>query len=152
MKKLEFIVWLVAAGLLGCDRDHHHDHSGHAGHTHAAPNGGTLVVLGDEACHLELVHDAASGQLTLYAHQFHPQRAYMKIPMAQIEVNATVTSESQVLVLKAVANETLGNSATNSSEFATATPWLKGRKGFAGTIARVEIGGQAFTNKTFTLP
>ena len=33
---------------------------------HKAPHGGLLLETGDEAAHLELVHDAAAGKVTVY--------------------------------------------------------------------------------------
>jgi hypothetical protein len=39
-----------------------------AAHEHpAAPHGGEIVELGDEVAHLEIVHDATAGSLTIYA-------------------------------------------------------------------------------------
>src|SRR5262245_66348008 len=33
---------------------------------HKAPHGGEILELGEEAAHLELLHDAAAGKLTVY--------------------------------------------------------------------------------------
>jgi hypothetical protein len=44
---------------------HAHDHSAHQ-HEHKAPHGGTPVVLGNEAYHLEFVLDPATGKLSAY--------------------------------------------------------------------------------------
>lgn len=53
-----------AAVDLGHDQGHDHEH----GHSHAelGPNGGHLLVLGDEQFHAEWVHDDDSGKLTIY--------------------------------------------------------------------------------------
>ncbi len=149
--KLQTLLGIAAMGwILGCDGEdshHHHEHD----HGHEAPNGGTLVVLGEEACHLELLHDAREGRLTLYAHQFHPQHVYVKLAMGQIEVNASAGGPWAMLSLKPVVNEVLGNTEGRSSEFAAGAPWLKGASNLSGTLLRVEVGGQSFTNKAFTL-
>jgi len=45
-----------------------HEHGGSEGHDHAAagPHGGTLIELGAEEYHAELVHDDAAGTIVVY--------------------------------------------------------------------------------------
>jgi len=44
-------------------------------HDHKAPHGGTLLETGDEAAHLEIVHDPKAGKLTIYVLDSDPQKA-----------------------------------------------------------------------------
>jgi hypothetical protein len=44
-------------------------------HDHKAPHGGVLLETGDEAAHLEIVHDAKAGKLTIYVLDSDPEKA-----------------------------------------------------------------------------
>ena len=60
--KLILLTLLITLSL-GCQKEHAHDHDhdhdhGHGhGHTHDAPNGGVLVDVENEFCHLEFLVD-----------------------------------------------------------------------------------------------
>ena len=119
------ITVLVTGLALGCGSHHDHDHNGHPhdhdddGHAHEAPNGGVLVELGKDACYLEFLLDESNAtRMTLLAYEFHPQEAYVKLPMSQIEVMARVGDEEEKLMFKPVVSATLGNNATHSAEHA----------------------------------
>ena len=76
MNRLPRILLLTLIPLLpgcGSDKDEHagHDHGPAHKHEHRAPHGGTAVVLGNEAFHLEFVRDAATGTLTCYVLDAH---------------------------------------------------------------------------------
>ncbi len=58
---LIFVTAMAAVASAHGDADTDAHQSGH-GHEHAAPHGGTLIVLGDEFAHLELVLDPGTGE------------------------------------------------------------------------------------------
>lgn len=54
---------VLALGLLARADDHDHDHD----HDHEKPpHGGYLIEVGDHVAHIEVVHDAKAGKVTLY--------------------------------------------------------------------------------------
>jgi hypothetical protein len=115
--------WLIVALALGvgCGDGAHsarnpaapaaHDH-GH-GHSHVAPHGGTVVVLGDEAYHLELVHDHAAGRLTLYVLDGHMEH-FIRLPVPSLQVTCTLDGNERPLTLAAVAQAATGESVGNT--------------------------------------
>lgn len=153
MKPIAITV-LVAGLALGCGKHHDHDHNGHhhhkeEGHSHEAPNGGVLVELSHDSCHLEFLLDESNAtRMTILAHEFHPI-TYVKLPMAQIEVVAQVDDEEKKLLFKPVLNSTLGNNATHSSEYEAAADWLKDTSAFKGRIVHLDFPGGETHNKTF---
>lgn len=50
------------------EHDEHGEHDEHAGHDHAemGPHGGSLIELGDEEYHAELLHDEKNHAVTIY--------------------------------------------------------------------------------------
>ena len=80
--KLILLTLLITLSL-GCQKEHAHDHDhdhdhdhGHGhGHTHDAPNGGVLVDVENEFCHLEFLVDPLNGRLQMHAMRFHPVKS-----------------------------------------------------------------------------
>ena len=152
------ITVLVTGLALGCGNHHDHDHNGHShghdhdddGHAHEAPNGGKMVELGEDACYLEFLMDESNAtRMTLLAHEFHPQEAYVKLPMAQIEVVAKVGDKERKLMFKPVVDALLGNNATHSSEYEATADWLKDTTTFKGRIVHLDFPGGVTHNKPF---
>ncbi|EIQ01848.1 hypothetical protein OpiT1DRAFT_00423 [Opitutaceae bacterium TAV1] len=152
---------LAAAGVLafaaGC-----HRHDDHAGHNHAAesgghhhehkpPHGGTPVVLGDEAFHLELVRDAEAGRLQLYVMDGELEN-FIRIPAASINLTATVNGEPQTLVLRPVANEATGETVGDTSLFEAEADWIKTTADFDATLETITVKGAAFNDVKFNFP
>jgi len=63
VRTLAFALFIGAA-LLSYDIAAKEDEHKHA--EHKAPHGGTLLEVGDDAAHVELVHDEKAGKITLY--------------------------------------------------------------------------------------
>ncbi len=165
---------LVLSVLLayGCDR-HGHDHgagsgsgaagSGSAGsgsgvgsaateHHHAAPHGGTLVVLGHEAAHLELMLDAKAGELVVYVLDAHAEGA-VPIAAASIELSITRDGKQATVALAAapsplVAEEKVGN----CSAFKGRHELLVGATAFDARIASIEVKGTVHKDVAFPFP
>ena len=66
--------------------------AGHAGHSHGAhvhgPRGGEVLEVGDHVLHLEVLHDAAAGKLTVYVLDaaLKAEAELAEAPVAQIRV------------------------------------------------------------------
>jgi hypothetical protein len=126
-----------------------HGHS-HA-HTHTPPHGGTAVVLGDEAYHVEFVRDPASGSLAAYLLDAHMEN-FIRTDVPVFEVTATVDGESRSLVFRAVANAATGETIGDTSQFEAQADWLKTKGSFEATLKSLPIRGQAFDNVAFHFP
>jgi len=125
------------------------DH-GH-GHSHVAPHGGAVVVLGDEAYHLELVHDRAAGRLTLYVLDGHMEN-FIRLPVPSLELTCTIDGDERPLPLAAVAQAATGESVGNTSQFAGEAEWLKTTDRFTGVLEALEIQGTVFAGQAFSIP
>lgn len=122
-----------------------------AKHEHKAPHGGTPVVLGDEAYHLELVRDAATGKLTAYVLDGELEE-FIRVKAASLEILATVGGTKQALTLRAIANTATGETVGNSSQFEVQADWLKTTASFDATLTTIEIKGTTFSAVAFNFP
>ncbi len=120
-----------------------------AEHEHAAPHGGTLVELGEEFAHLEIVLDAATGRLTAYALDGEAEKA-VRVKTSGIEIG--IRDPALTLKLEGVANSLTGETAGDTSEFTAQNDKLKGATRFEGTVRSLAIKGKQFTNVAFRFP
>ena len=154
------VTLLLLAGLSACSKtgpkstaaDPHagHDHAAHK-HEHTPPHGGTAVVLGDEAYHLELVRDAATGKLSLYVLDGHLEN-FVRIAAPSIEIFATIAGKPTPLVLLPVANAATGEKLGDTSLFETTADWLKTTADFDANVTKIEIRGAGFNAVAFNFP
>lgn len=128
--------------------------SAHAGHEHKAPHAGTLVVLGEEFAHLELVLDADSGKLTGYALDGEAENPVrLKQPTIRIRIDRIDNKATSATVeLTAVANPLTGESVGDTSEFSGSSPALKNAKAFDGVIQDLTARATNFRNVEFRFP
>jgi len=149
----------VATLLAGCGgKDDHagHDHAGHDHghghkHEHRPPHGGTAVVLGREAFHVELVRTAETGLLTCYVLDGHME-SFIRIPAPSLALETTVSNRTSTLTLLPVANAATGEKAGDTSQFEAKADWLKTTPNFTGRIPTITVRGATFTNVTFRFP
>lgn len=125
------------------------NHHGH-GHRHDAPHGGKVIVLGEEAFHLELVHDPASGRLTLYVPDGHMEN-FGRLNAPTIPISLTVAGAQHPLELAAVAQPATGETVGDTSRFSTQADWLRSAGNLGGRIAAIELRGQTVTGIAFEL-
>lgn len=152
-----WIAGLLVACLAGCGSGHD-DHAGHdhgpgehgsegeAGHAHSAPNGGLLVVLGEEAAHLELLHDAETGELRANVLGAHAEN-YIRVVQATIDLQ--LDGVEGPVSLAAVASDLSGETVGDTSVFALTDPRLKGIELGGGTVVRVEMLGTVYEQIAF---
>ena len=122
-----------------------------AKHEHKAPHGGTAVVLGHEAYHLELVRDAASGTLTAYVLDGEMEN-FIRVKTPSFEVVATVGGEKRPLTFKATANTATGETIGDTAQFEAQADWLKSTGTFDATLTALEIRGTTFATVAFNFP
>jgi hypothetical protein len=122
-----------------------------AKHEHKAPHGGTAVVLGNEAYHVELVRDADAGKLTAYVLDGEMEN-FIRVKAASFEVVASGGAEKRVLTFRAIANSATGETVGDTSQFEAQADWLKTEKTFDATLTALEIKGTSFTAVAFNFP
>jgi hypothetical protein len=146
---------LACAAVLfsGCAKSDPRAGADHAApkHEHKAPHDGTPVVLGNEAYHLELVRDAATGKLTAYVLDGEMEN-FIRVKSAAFEITATIGGTPRLLALRAVANPATGETVGDSSCFETQADWLKTTPAFDAVLTALEIRGTPFAAVAFNFP
>jgi hypothetical protein len=120
-------------------------------HEHKAPHGGTPVVLGKEAYHLELVRDAVSGTLSAYVLDGEMEK-FIRVPALLFEIVANVRGEKRPLQFKAVASSVTGETVGDTAQFDAQADWLKTTSSFDAVLTSLEIRGSRFENVAFNFP
>jgi hypothetical protein len=120
-------------------------------HVHHPMHGGTPVVLGDEAYHIELVRDASAGTLQAYVFDGELEN-FIRSAVPSIEIVASVGGEQRTLVLAAVANPATGETVGDTSMFEAQADWLKTTPDFDGILKSVTIRGTTFAGVKFNFP
>lgn len=141
--------------------DHGHNHANHSQaqsdhghhHHHTAPHGGTMVALGDEAAHLELALNPATGHLTGYVLDGEGEKSIrIKQPTITLQAYAGDLKSTPTIELKAVANPLTGEKTGNTSQFEATSPALKSAKRFYVHLKAITIKGVEFKNVTSAFP
>ena len=136
--------------LAGCAKEH--DHGGHDhGHAHAAPHGGSLVMLGSHAAQVEIVVDAEQKRLVMYVLDGHAEH-FLRVSQVSVEMEVSYKGAKETLVLKAVANAATGEKVGDTSQFEAALPWAFEGVKFEAAIKRIEIRGTKYSNEVFSFP
>lgn len=124
-------------------------HQGH--HHHTPPHGGTAVMLGNEAYHLEFVLDATTGTLTAYVLDAHMEN-FIRSAIPSFEVIARVAGESRSLTFLPTANSATGETVGDTSQFTAQAEWLKSTATFDSQLTALTIRGTAFSAVSFKFP
>jgi hypothetical protein len=121
-----------------------------ATHQHTAPHGGTLVELGGEFAHVELVLDPDAGSLTAYVLDGEAEESVrLKQPSLTLALDAQGSGPAQVVELPAQADILTGETVGDSSEFAATSPAFRGIRAIKGRIADITVKGQQFRDVQF---
>lgn len=120
-------------------------------HEHIAPHGGTAVVLGNEAYHVELVREESSGRLQAYLLDGEMEK-FIRASMASFEIVATVKGAPETLVFKPIANTATGETVGDTALFEAQAEWLKSTREFEGVIKSLTLRGRTFTDVKFNFP
>ena len=128
--------------------------AGEHAHEHKPPHGGTLIVLGEEFAHLELLLDAETGKLTAYVLGGEPT-AFVRIRQKGISLQIgpdDASGSQKTVTLKAVANLLTGEEEGNTSQFEAVAAELKGLKQFKGCVRLITVKGTDFRDVAFAFP
>lgn len=120
-------------------------------HEHVAPHGGTPVVLGDEACHLELVVDAATGVMQAYVLDGEMEN-FVRIKEPAIMVEAMIGGSAKMLELHAVANLATGETVGDTALFEGRADWLKTAEVFDAILRSITVHSTTFHDVKFNFP
>lgn len=151
MKSVLCAACLLALVLLsGCRESKHGSHSGH-GHQHTPPHGGTAVVLGDEAYHLEFVLDPEAGKLRVYVLDGHMDK-FIRLTNESFAVSAKAGDKPEALVFRAVANTATGEKVGDTAQFEAQAGWLKTTKSFDAVLDELTVRGNKFEQVSFSFP
>ncbi len=135
-------------GCTGGDDRIEGDPAEHA-HTHRAPHGGTLVVLGEEFAHLELVFDPRTGTVEAY---ILDGAAESGVAIADRELRFTVEGIATPMVLEARSSALTGESPGSSSRFGGHWTDLIEDEQFRATLALITVRGIEFREIVFGFP
>ncbi len=125
-----------------------------AAHEHKPPHHGTLVRLGDEFAHLELVLEPAYGRLTAYALDGEAEKP-VRLKARSLAIFVTPrqpAGQPFTLTLKAVADPLSGETVGDTSEFDVSVSRLQGLSDFDGKLVDLRIRGRRFRNVSFNYP
>jgi hypothetical protein len=144
---------VLALLTLGCGQAPMPSASAPKEHEHHAPHGGTLVELGEEFAHLELVFDASEGRLTGYVLDGEAEQ-FLRIPQNEIVLRVSVggNTPEETVTLAAVASPLTGETVGDTSEFVGTSAALRGASRFKGKVTILEVLGTRFSDVPFEFP
>ncbi len=114
-----------------------------AAHPEAGPHGGSLIELGKEEFHAELVHDEKAGEVTFY---ILDGAAKIAVPIDATEVLVNLKHDGKGEQFKVAAKPTASDPAGKSSCFFSADKELAGDLDHAGADPQlvITINGKQF--------
>jgi len=142
---------VLAAALIlsACDSKQEEKKSGK--HEHRAPHGGTLVCLGGEFAHLELVLDAASGQLTGYVLDGEAEKS-VRLEQKEFSLSVKRNTGDVSVVLQAVGSPLTGEKPGDTSQFEGQADALRGLEEFDASVVKITVRGREFSSVPFNFP
>lgn len=151
-RSLLYTVCMLLAGFLSsCERPPAPAEHDAPAHHHTAPHGGLLVEVGSHQYNIELLHDAATGTLTLYTLDAHAEN-FVRTAMKAIDVTLHAGGQIRSLTLKPVANPATGETIGATSQYEAQAEWLKITGEISGIITDVDLNGVKFGAMAFSLP
>tara|TARA_Y100000588_G_scaffold320108_1_gene350526 strand:+ start:1967 stop:2494 length:528 start_codon:yes stop_codon:yes gene_type:complete len=112
--------------------------------------GGQLIPLGEGEYHLELLHDAASGDLEIYIMDETAEKA-VRIKQANIDLVINVNESLKKIRLEAIADPVIGSTVGDTENF-IARGSLQGVRKFSGKVIELRIKGNSYKDIQLTYP
>lgn len=109
------------------------------------------MVLGDEAFHLEFVHDPAEGVMDAFVLDGHMEE-FVRINAEEFTVSVSEGDAKQELKFAAKASEATGEKIGDTSQFSASADWLKTATNFDAVIPSFAVRSVTFTNVAFKFP
>ena len=120
-------------------------------HEHHPPHHGTLVVLGEEFSHVELLLDPATGQLDAFILDGEAENP-VRISQSSLQIRIKGKAKDWVLKLKPISNSLTGETRGDTSQYQAVSSRLKGATKFQGEIIYIKAKGTDFKNVWFLYP
>ena len=122
-----------------------HDHAAHS-HPIEGPHHGSLIELGNEEYHAELVHNEANGEVAIYLLDGHVEEA-VAIKSSELKVNVSHTDGAQQFALRAIPAD--GDPTGKSSRFTSTDVKLAAMLDDHQAISQlvVTIGGKQYRGR-----
>jgi len=136
-------VWVVSLFLLPANQV--------IAHEHHPPHHGTLVVLGEEFSHVELLVDPSTGELDAFVLDGEAENP-VRISQAFLQIKVKNKAKDWILKLRPVANSLTGETKGDTSEFRVVSSKLKGASKFQGEIIYIKARGTEFKKVWFLYP
>lgn len=121
------------------------------GHHHEPPHGGTVVVLGNEEYHLELVHHADEGRLQVFILDGHMDN-FVRLKIPSFDLVVREGGNQRNLTLEAVTIKATGEKVGDTALFEARADWLKGLTHFEAELPQLSIRGREYRAVTFPFP
>ena len=140
---------LLSAGLLfwtGCAgpiAPEPHMHGASIAHTHVGPNGGRLIVLGDEDYHAELLIDHSAGNATVF---ILDRTGRNPVPVDQNEITLNVRRDGQPHQIRLAAAGSASAGPDSPARFTGASDVLRNDCQLSGRLSIV-INGKPYTGR-----
>lgn len=136
--------------------EHNHDHS-HEAHHHSAPNGGTLVEIGDHSGNLEFKFNSKKGLLKVWLldgcaeNYVRSDQKDFSIQLISRHLDGDFEEPMLTLKMKAKANLLTGETVGNTALFQVKDKRLKNAKRIKGMIPELIYKGAKFKQLYFDL-
>ncbi|MBI3463953.1 MAG: hypothetical protein HY000_12980 [Planctomycetes bacterium] len=131
-------------GHLGHGHEPDDEHDGHdAVHTHVGPNGGRLIVLGDEDYHAEFVIDHTKGAVTV---RILDRTGRKPVEIEQRTITLNFKCQGRPHQIQLAAAECPESQASKSSCFTGTSDLLRGDCELTGRLG-VVIGGKPYSGR-----
>lgn len=120
-------------------------------HEHHPPHHGTLVELGEEFAHVELLLDPSTGGLTAFVLDGEAENP-VEISQPFLLIQVKGKKGPFTVKLKPVASPLTGETVGNTSQYQGSSKNLKGLEKFEGTIDHIKAKGTEFSKVWFLYP
>jgi hypothetical protein len=117
------------------------------GHAHTAPHGGSLVELGEEFAHLELIWESSSGRLSVYVLD---GEASGGIRLQRKEL--VLSTGGQKYTLHPVASPLSGETENDTSHFEGTLGSLRGQSHWEAELVEITVRGKKFEHVDIDFP
>ena len=122
-----------------------------AKHDHRPPHGGTVISLGNEEYHLELVHDPAKGKLVAYVLDGELDR-FIRVAAPSFLIIVVVEGRDEVLTFQPVASKATGEAVGDTSMFEAHAPWITSETVFDGKLEELTVRTTTYSQVAFKFP
>lgn len=130
-----------------CSESSDNSSASSGGHFHAAPHGGSLVMLGDHIAQIELVPGDQEGEWIIYVLDGGAER-FVRIEQGSIGA----TLDGRKVVFRAVPNPATGETVGDTAQFAATVEGLSGEDRFRVQIDEIVVFRHPFTQVEFDFP